>query len=98
MSHHSASGWYRCCLLCALLHLSDLSLVLSNLILELSVGPLCLIEHLIDLAKLSVLLTYDRLHLMLFLVDLALGAAVSEEHSEQLLDLAEKLVVQSTQS
>lgn len=73
-------------------------MVLSYLILELSVGPLCLIEHLIDLAKLSVLLTYDRLHLMLFLVDLALGAAVSEEHSEQLLNLAEKLVGQSTQS
>ena len=73
-------------------------MVLSYLILELSVGPLCLIEHLIDLPKLSVLLTYDRLHLMFFLVDLALGAAVSEEHSEQLLDLAEKLIGQSTQS
>ena len=74
-------------MLCGLLKLCYLSLVLSNLILELLVSPLSLVEHLINLPKLSVFLTYNRLHLVLLLIDLALRAAVSEEDSEQLLNL-----------
>ena len=64
-------------------------MVLTHLILELPVNPLSLVKHLIDFPKLSLFLTDDSLHLMLLLIDLALGAAVSEEHSEQLLNLGE---------
>jgi hypothetical protein len=80
------------------LKLCYLSLVLSNLILELLVSPLCLVKHLINLPKLSVFLTYNRLHLVLLLIDLALRAAVSEEDSEQLLNLLKQSIVQSTYS
>jgi hypothetical protein len=71
---------------------------LSNLILELLIRPLCLVKHLVNLPKLPVFLTYNRLHLLLLLIDLALRAAVSEEDSEQLLNLLKKSIVQSTYS
>ena len=89
MSDHSTCGRDCCCLLSGLLELGNLSLVLPHLILELPVNPLSLVKHLIDFPKLPLFLTDDSLHLMLLLIDLALGAAVSEEHSEQLLNLGE---------